>query len=84
MPPTVHVGIDVSRDRHAVCLLDDTGARIGTPVHVRNNRPGAADLIAQVAHAAARYERVQIGLEAPGIYWWHRSRALATAPALAP
>jgi transposase len=84
MPQTLHVGIDVSRAHHDVCLVDDSGARLGKPVRVSNNRPGATELIAHVARAAPDYERVELGLEATGIYWWHLYRALARAPELAP
>jgi transposase len=84
MLKTLHIGIDVSHERHAVCLLDQAGARLGQHLTVLNHRPGAQALIEQVAAAATGYERVQIGLEATGIYWWHLYRALARAPELAP
>jgi transposase len=84
MTRTLHVGIDISRHRHDVCLLDETGARLGPGFAVLNNRPGAAALIAQVARVAPDYEQVPIGLEATGIYWWHLYRALVQAPDLAP
>jgi transposase len=83
MLKTLHVGIDVSHDRHSVCLLDDAGARLGRPRTILNNRPGAVELIAQVQAAATDYEQVLVGMEATGVYWWHLYRALATA-ALAP
>jgi transposase len=81
---TLHVGIDVSRQRHDVCLLDGTGVPVGKPFAVRNNRPGAAELIGRVAVVAPGYARVLLGLEATGIYWWHLARALSRAPELAP
>jgi transposase len=83
MPPTLHVGIDVSRTEHECCLLDESGTRLGKPVRVLNNQPGVATLIAHVAQRAPAYERIQLGLEATGIYWWHLYRALAQAPELA-
>src|SRR5581483_11097321 len=84
MLQTLHVGIDVSARDHAVCLLDPAGTRLGPPFRVRNNRPGAQELIGQLAQVAPAYEQVQIGLEATGLYWWHLYRALAQAPELAP
>ena len=84
MSTTLHVGIDVGRHRHAVCLLDEAGTRLGKAFTVGNNRPGVADLVDRVQALAPAYDRVQIGLEATGIYWWHLYRALARAPALAP
>jgi transposase len=84
MSPTLHVGIDVSRSQHAVCLLDDQGTVLAKPLRVGNNQPGATALIAELARVAPAYAQVQIGLEATGIYWWHLYRALARAPELAP
>lgn len=81
---TLHVGIDVSHHRHDVCLLDGMGTLVGKPFAVPNNRPGATELIGRVAAVASGYERVLLGLEATGIYWWHLAQALARAPALAP
>src|SRR5579871_1834214 len=84
MPPVLHVGIDVSRTDHEVCLLDDAGTRLGKPLRVLNNRPGVAELIAHVAARAPNYARVQFGFEATGLYWWHLYRTLAEAPDLVP
>jgi transposase len=84
MLTTLNVGIDVSADHHDVCLLDEAGTRLGKPLRITNNRPGAKQLLAAVAGAAPEYQRLQIGLEATGIYWWHLARALASAPELAP
>jgi transposase len=83
MLKTLHVGIDVSSHRHDVCLLDEAGQPVGRPFAVANNRPGAAELIGRVAGVAPGYERLQVGMEATGIYWWHLYRALAQAPELA-
>src|SRR5438067_3247788 len=83
MPTTLHVGIDVGHHRHAVCLLDAAGTRLGKPFSVVNNQPGVAALIARIVAAAADHDQVAIGLEATGIYWWHLYRALARAPDLA-
>ncbi len=84
MLDTLHVGIDVSHHRHDVCLLDEAGTRVSKPFTVPNNAPGAAELIARVAAVAPGYERVLLGLEATGIYWWHLAQVLTRAPALAP
>ena len=84
MLQTLHVGIDVGSRQHAVCLLDAAGTRPGKPFRVPNNRPGAEQLLAQLAQVAPAYAQVQIGLEATGLYWWHLYRALAQAPELAP
>ncbi len=84
MPDTLHVGIDISHRSHAVALLDQTGAPIGKPFAVPNNRPGAAALIQRIGTAASGYQQVLVGMEATGIYWWHLCQALAGAPELAP
>lgn len=83
MLTTLNVGIDVSAYHHDVCLLDEDGTRLGRPWRIPNNRPGTKQLLAKVAAAASEYQRLQIGLEATGIYWWHLARALASAPELA-
>ena len=83
MPTTLHVGIDVGRHRHAVCLLDQTGAQVAKLFTVVNNRPGVAELAGRIGQLAPGYDQVQIGLEATGIYWWHLYRALARCPDLA-
>lgn len=79
MLKTLHVGIDVSHQRHSVCLVDDAGTPLGRPRTVLNNRLGAAEVVAQVQAAASEYDRVLVGMEATGLYWWHLYRALATA-----
>jgi transposase len=84
MVQTLRVGIDSGSRRHEGCLLDEGGTRLGKPFRVPNNRPGAEQLLAQLAQVAPAYAQVQIGLEATGLYWWHLYRALAQAPALAP
>lgn len=86
MLKTLHVGIDVSHDRHDVHLLDQQGTSLGKPFPIINNRPGVDQLVSRVAQVAAqgRYEQVLLGLEATGIYWWHLYRALAQAAELAP
>ena len=84
MSRTLHVGIDVGHHHHAVCLLDQTGTRLGRAFTVVNNQPGAADLIAHLVAQAPAFDEVQIGLEATGLYGWHLYRALARAPDLAP
>jgi transposase len=81
---TLYVGIDVSHHRHDVCLRDGMGTLVGKPFAVPNNRPGATELIERLAAVASGYERVLLGLEATGIYWWHLAQALARAPELAP
>jgi transposase len=84
MLKTLHVGIDVSHDRHDVRLLDQGGVPVGRPFTILNNRPGVTELIERVAAVAPDYAQIEVGLEATGIYWWHLYRALARAPALAP
>jgi transposase len=84
MLKTLHVGIDVSHDHHDVCLLSDEGVAVGKPLSILNNRPGLGQLVSLLAREACQYERVLVGLEATGIYWWHLYRALLTAPELAP
>jgi transposase len=82
MPKTLNVGINVSRHRHAVCLLDETGEPVGKPFTIPNNRAGASDLVCRLARIAPAYEGVQLGLEATGLYWYHLYRTLARAPEL--
>ncbi|MDQ3929121.1 MAG: IS110 family transposase [Chloroflexota bacterium] len=82
MQRTLNVGIDVSAHRHSVCLLDETGERVGKPFTILNNRMGAAQLIERVAQAVPEYDRVQLGMEATGIYWYHLYRAVVSAAQL--
>ena len=74
---TLNVGIDVSRGHHDVCLLDETGQKVGKSFTIRNNRTGVAGLVERVADLAPEYEQVQLGMEATGIYWYHLYRTLA-------
>jgi transposase len=79
------VGIDISADKADICFLIADG---GEPVPrwtVPNSPGGAEALIARLAELIARerIDRLQIGMEATSLYWWHLARALKDAPALA-
>jgi transposase len=78
MLKTLHVGIDVGHDRHSFCLTNEAGKCLVPARTVLNNRPGAAELIAEVQRAALDYEEVLVGMEATGLYWWHLYRAMST------
>ncbi|HET8630572.1 MAG TPA: IS110 family transposase [Thermomicrobiales bacterium] len=83
MPTALPVGIDIGRHRHAVCLLDQAGGRVGQPFTIPNDRAGATALVERVAGLAPAYDDLQVGMEATGICWHHLYRTLARAPALA-
>lgn len=82
MPKTLYVGIDVSAERHDICLLSDNGDPLGKPFAVDNNLPGAEMLVDRLAQTALGYDRVLAGMEATGIYWYHLARYLASSPRL--
>jgi transposase len=71
MLKTLNVGIDVGHQQHAVCLLDGEGQPAGKPFTISNNAPGARQLIQILSQTAGDCERVLVGMEATGIYWWH-------------
>ncbi|MDP9382268.1 MAG: IS110 family transposase [Chloroflexota bacterium] len=82
MQRTLNVGIDISRHRHDVCMLDEAGERVGKPFTIQNNRSGATELVERLARTAPEYEQVRLGMEATGIYWYHLYRTLMREPAL--
>jgi transposase len=76
MLKTLNVGIDVSHREHAVRLLDEVGQPQGPPLVIANNLSGARTLVGKLEQVGVGYERVLVGLEATGIYWWHLYRHL--------
>lgn len=79
------VGIDISADTADVCILLADGAEPVPRCTIPNSPAGAEALIARLAEliASHRIDRVQIGMEATSLYWWHLACALKDAPALA-
>ncbi len=82
MLKTLYVGIDVSAERHDICLLSEDGQLLAKPFTIPNNLPGAQSLVERLDQAARAYEQVLVGMEATGIYWFHLHRYLKSAPRL--
>lgn len=80
------VGLDVSAETVAVCILLADGREPVPRFEIANTKPGAEGLSERVAQVAAEHgiDSVQIGLEATGVYWFPLAQALSAAPALAP
>jgi transposase len=80
------VGLDVSAETVAVCVLLTDGREPVPRFEVANTKPGAAALSERVARVAQEHgiDTVQFGVEATGVYWFPLACALSAAPALGP
>lgn len=79
---TGYLGLDVSRDEVVACLLGPDGGQVCPIWRVTNNQPGGEVLAERVAELCGEHgiDRLRIGLEATGLYWWHLACLLRCSP----
>lgn len=68
---TLYVGIDVSKYKHDIAIVNDQKQLVAKPLVINNDRAGYEDLLQQLDELLRRYDtqRFYIGLEATGDYW---------------
>ena len=67
----LNIGIDVSKNTHEVCLLNDSGEQIGKFMKLKNSRKSIDKFRARIKSKSEDLNaRPRIGLEATGIYWY--------------
>jgi transposase len=79
------LGLDVSQAEVVACLLLPDGREATRRWTVANSQSGALALAERVREVSAQHgvRRLQIGLEATNLYWWHLACFLADTPLLA-
>jgi len=68
---TLFVGIDVSKYKHDIAIVNEQKQLVAKPFVIKDDRDGYQDLIQQLDELMRRYDthRFYIGLEATGDYW---------------
>ena len=68
---TLFVGIDVSKYKHDIAIVNEQKQLIGRPFVINDDRGGYQDLVQKLDELLRRYDthRFYIGLEATGDYW---------------
>ena len=64
----IHLGIDVSKDKHDCCILSQNGELLAKPFSIPNSRQGYDKLFSVVSSFENNPEKVKAGLEATGHY----------------
>lgn len=63
-----YVGIDVAKEKHYVCILDDTGELAVKPFWIYTNIIGLRELIARLGDISLDNDDFLIGVESTGAY----------------
>ena len=63
-----YVGIDVAKDKHDCCIIDDVGNVILKPFRIKNSLEGFCELIQRISIITSNRDEVIIGLEDTGHY----------------
>jgi transposase len=67
----LNIGIDVAKDVHEACILNDKGEQIGKYIRVKNFKSSIENFRKHVESTASELELIpRIGMEATGIYWY--------------
>lgn len=64
----IYVGIDVAKDKHDCCILDDKGKKLNPIFTFSNDRAGFNELFSKIELAATDKTEIKVGLEATGHY----------------
>ena len=67
----LNIGIDVAKDVHEACILNDNGEQIGKYIQIENFKSSIEKFRQRVESTASELELIpRIGMEATGIYWY--------------
>ena len=64
----IYVGIDVAKDKHDCCILDDEGRKVYPIFTIANNKIGFDELYSRIEEVSAGKAEIKVGLEATGHY----------------
>ena len=74
----LNIGIDVAKDVHEACILNDKGEQVGKYIQIKNFKSGIEKFIERVESTASELDLIpRIGMEATGIYWYNIYRELS-------
>ena len=67
----LNIGIDVAKDVHEACILNDKGEQIGKYIQIKNFKSSIEKFRQRVESTARELDlNPRIGMEATGIYWY--------------
>lgn len=64
----IYVGIDVAKDKHDCCILDNDGDKVYPVFTIANNKVGFNELFTRIEDVAKEKAEIKVGLEATGHY----------------
>jgi transposase len=66
------IGIDVAKNVHEACILNDKGEQIGKYIRIQNSERSIEKFREHVESIALKSDLIpRIGMEATGIYWYN-------------
>lgn len=67
----LNIGIDVAKDVHEACILNDKGEQIGKYIRIKNFKSSIEKFRQLIESTASELDLIpRIGMEATGIYWY--------------
>jgi transposase len=67
----LNIGIDVSKNKHDACILNENGEQIGKFMRLTNTNTSLDKFLEQIKKISEKHDaKLRIGLEATGIYWY--------------
>jgi transposase len=64
-----YLGIDIGKNNHVACLLDENGKSIVKSFAFSNTKEGGESLLGMLARQGVKAQSLEVGLEATGHYW---------------
>ena len=64
----IYVGIDVAKDKHDCCILDDEGWKMYPVFTISNDKVGFDELFSRIEEVMSDKAEIKVGLEATGHY----------------
>ena len=64
----IYVGIDVAKDKHDCCILDDKGKKVCPVFTISNDKTGFNELFTKIREVTRYKSKTKVGLEATGHY----------------
>lgn len=74
----LNIGIDVAKNSHQACLVDEDGKQIGKYIRIENSKSSIESFREIVESVANKLNAIpRVGMEATGIYWYSIYNALS-------
>ncbi len=64
----IYVGIDVAKDKHDCCIIDDEGQKLYPIFTISNDKFGFDELFSRIEEVTSDKTEIKVGLEATGHY----------------